>query len=403
MARRVFLHVGPPKTGTSFLQAAWFQHRDELAAQGVLYPGAQAMDQFRASAVVLDKTRVTERMSPRDRRTWDTLTTAVRDWDGDAILSSEHYAIAGEPGARTVLARLHEIAEEVHLVATCRDLARQLPAAWQQSVKQGNDTTFDTFWRDLADDATGGFWRAQDLPAMLERWSTGLPAEHVHLVVHARPGAATSPLWDRVCRVTGVDPGILRPVARANESLGVVQIEVLRRANAELPADRDRVAMGRMTKTFMALQVVGPVGRSEPITLPEEAQAWAVRRNQEMVDALRGRGYDVVGELDDLVPEPTPATGRAPDSVTDQEVAAVAAPAMAVMMGHELERRQTERSLRQELRRLRRQARRSAAEAHHPERSGTADAPGGAGPRPLWRRVAGRARRELRTRLGQSG
>lgn len=378
MARRVFLHVGPPKTGTSFLQAAWFQHRDDLAAAGVLYPGDQAMDQFRASAVALQKARVTERMSPRDLRTWDTLTDAVRSWEGDAILSSEHYAIGAEPGAQRVLSRLGEIADETHLVVTCRDLARQVPAAWQQSIKQGNDETFDAFWRGLADDESGGFWRAQDLPPMIERWSAGLPADRVHLVMHARPGVR-SPLWDRVCEVTGVDPGILRPVSRANESLGVVQIEMLRRANAELPADRDRVAMGRMTKTFMALHVVGPIGDSDPITLPEEAQAWAVRRNRAMVEQLQDRGYDVVGDLDDLVPDEAPAPGRTPASVTEAEIAAIAAPAMARMMVHELERRLDEKDLRQDLRRLRRQARRHAGSGAAHDRADPTSSPGSPG------------------------
>ena len=67
MARRVFLHIGPPKTGTSFLQAAWFQHREDLARQGLLYPGRHLMSQFRASAVALDKGPVVARMPAGQR------------------------------------------------------------------------------------------------------------------------------------------------------------------------------------------------------------------------------------------------------------------------------------------------------------------------------------------------
>src|SRR5262249_11599741 len=223
---------GPPKTGTSFLQAAWFRHRSEMAAQGVLYPGDDPMDQFRASAIVLHKERVTDRMPPAHLSAWNRLSTAVRDWDGDAVLSSEHYALAGPHRARAILDEVAELADEVHLLVTARDLARQVPAAWQQSVKQGNDETFDEYWRALASDPSRGFWHAQDLPPMLDRWTSTITPEHVHLVVHGASGSARDLLWQRVCQVTGVDPEILTPVKRTNESLGVVQIEFLRRVNA---------------------------------------------------------------------------------------------------------------------------------------------------------------------------
>ena len=38
MSERVLLHVGTPKTGTSYLQDVLFRNRPELAEAGVLYP-----------------------------------------------------------------------------------------------------------------------------------------------------------------------------------------------------------------------------------------------------------------------------------------------------------------------------------------------------------------------------
>lgn len=361
MARRVFLHVGPPKTGTSFLQAAWFQHRADLAAQGVLYPGDQALDQFRASAVALEKTRVTDRLSAAQRTAWDRLLGATEAWEGTAILSSEHWSLASRAKAALTLERLAGVADEVHVVATARDLARQIPAAWQQSVKQGNDETFTDYWRSLAADDSRGFWQTQDLPLMLSRWSQGLPPERVHLVTHARPGAGKATLWERMCEVTGADPGILRPVARANESLGVVHVELLRRINVELPADRDRMSMGRMTKSFMTREVLAPIAPATTLALPDEAHAWVSERSAAMVATLQESGYDVVGDLGDLLPAPVPEGARTPESVTEAELAALAAPAIARMMVHEVDRRQREQRHRRQLRRLRRALRSSGS------------------------------------------
>jgi hypothetical protein len=337
MARRLFLHVGPAKTGTTYLQSAWFQHRPDLEAGGVLYPGAEQLDQFRACAIVIDKRVSTQRMAPRYAGTWDRLTAEVRDWDGDAIVSSEHYAGGGPAAAERVHATLTDIADEVHLVVTARDLARQVPAAWQQSVKHGSSETFDSFWRRLAASSTTGFWRGQDLPSMMERWGAGLPADRIHLVVHGRPGSDRDLLWTRMCQVTGVDPGILRPVPRTNESIGAVNAELLRRANSHRPAEIDRRDLGGFTKSTFTKDVLARVGTPATISLPPEGQAWAVERGRTMADALATRGYDVVGDLADLIPDAEPAPGRTPESVTDSELAEAAAPVIALLLARELE------------------------------------------------------------------
>ena len=361
MAHRLFLHIGPPKTGTTFLQAAWFDHRHEMAEQGVLYPGAKRLDQFRASAVVVGKTRVTKRMPPGQLSAWQRLTDEIRDWDGDAILSSEHYAYAPRSQAQEVLDLVADLCAEVHLVVTVRDLVRLVPAAWQQSIKQGNDETFDDYWRRLAAHRTSGFWRAQDLPRMLDRWTESLPPERVHLVVHGAPGSPRNLLWERTCAVTGVDPSILGPGKLANESLGVSQIEFLRRVNAALPADRDRLDMGRMTKSFVTKKLLVDNGPAIPVALPEPARQWLTEVGQEAVAQLQDRDYDIVGDLEDLLPSADNGRGRTPDSVSDADVAAVASEAFARLLVHELDRRGAERRLKDELRRLRRQVQAATA------------------------------------------
>ena len=52
MAARVFLHVGAPKSGTTFLQTVLWDNRKRLADNGVLVPGRTLFDFNRAATAV---------------------------------------------------------------------------------------------------------------------------------------------------------------------------------------------------------------------------------------------------------------------------------------------------------------------------------------------------------------
>jgi hypothetical protein len=314
VARRVFLHVGTPKSATSFLQGLWWHHRPALLERGLLLPGAALSDHFRASALVSDRHEVVDRLTPAQRGTWDDLLGEIGGWDDTALVS--------------------------HEIVSSRDLARQLPSGWQQNVKQGRTETLREFWKLARDDADNPFWTFQDVPALLDRWTQGLPAERRHLLVLPRPGGPRDLVWRQACELTGIDPtGLTCDLDRANESLGLAEVEVMRRVHAAVPEERRGLDVRRIAKGFFTQQVLVPVGPGEPFVLPVDLHAWAVERGTAMVEELRGMDLHVVGDLSHLVPDPTPPTGRTPDDVTDSEVADVAVPALARMLLAELDRR----------------------------------------------------------------
>ena len=67
---------------------------------------------------------------------------------------------------------------EVHIVYSARDMARQLPAAWQESIKQGRKWSYRKFL-DRSERGETWFQRAFDLPAVLGTWGAGLPPERI--------------------------------------------------------------------------------------------------------------------------------------------------------------------------------------------------------------------------------
>jgi hypothetical protein len=164
------------------------------------------------------------------------------------------------------------------------------------------------------------------------RWGADLPAERVHVVTVPSSGADSDELWRRfaeACDLTGVG-GLDLAVPRANESLGVVEAELLRRVNRALDG---RVAGGRQKslwiRDLLAHRVLAPIGR-EPIGLTPDQLAEAQEQAEAAVAAVTAAGYAVHGDLEDLRPRPVDA--RLPSEVTDAEVAESAALALADLL-----------------------------------------------------------------------
>lgn len=334
MARRAFLHLGTPKSGTTYLQSLWWQQREELQDQGLLLLGPSKHSQFNASAVIRGNRQLLDTMTPQQQGAWDRFLRASAAWDGDVLLSQEHLVATPADRAAAAVAAMAEAAEEVHVVVTARDLARQIPSAWQQRVKHGSPVTLEEFCTRVAeDDAAFNFWRYQDVPRILSRWSKGLAPEQVHVVPLPRPGGPRDLLWRRVSDLLGLDADALSASApMANESLAPEKIEFLRRVNAEFPEASEDVIASRHLRRALVTHLVGTGERPRSLTLSPKMQQWAAERSDRMVEQLRAAEWDVVGDLDDLRSSPTPADGVDPATVQTHDVLDVAVTAVATLV-----------------------------------------------------------------------
>jgi hypothetical protein len=341
MARqRVFLHIGSPKTGTTFLQEVLWSNRAALREAGVLYPGRRPDAHFLATQDLRELVWHGH-VDPAVAGAWDRIVTAARNWQGTSIISHEMLGSASPAAIKRALQSLAGL--EVHIVLTTRDLARQVPAVWQEDVKNCGRLTYGEFTRSLRglDDSIDPFfartfWSYQDLPAVLRNWAGDLPAERVHLITVPR-GAARDELWHRFAKTVGFDPA-RHPagVEMKNPSMGLVETNVVRRLNELTVGNLDWPAYQRFVKNFLAVDVLATRPGSVPLRLPAEDQDWVLQKSKEMVQSLREAGYEVTGDLDDLLPATDGPEARHPDDVTDGEVLDAAIYAVAGLV-HELE------------------------------------------------------------------
>ncbi len=317
-ARRssVFLHVGSPKTGTTFLQNVLWKQRGLALEQGLLLPQERFHDHYLAS---LDVRGVAGREHHPKRAVgmWDRVVEEVGATKRDVLVSHELFAAASAEQARRAVESLAD-AGEVHVVLTVRDLVRQITAEWQEHVKHRSAVTLEEFVASLRADTarTSWFWQVQDFASVVERWRADLPADRVHVVTVPPAGSPPGLLWDRFAGLLGLDPGAFdTESSRSNTSLGAEQAELLRRVNAglgtrlPLPGPYPAVAKELLAHRLLAARSGGP------LRLTPEDMAFAVDESAAQAARLDAAGVHVVGDLADIVPDAAAAGAAAsPDA-----------------------------------------------------------------------------------------
>lgn len=352
--RRVILHVGTPKTGTSHLQDVLFRNRDLLEAHGILYPADRFDDHFLAA---LDLMKLpwggleTEAVGA-----WDRLAARVRAWRGTSVVSHEIFATASATQVRQALASLGEDAE-VHVVLSVRDLVRQVPAEWQENVKHRSSITYARFLEQLADPARDGriaswFWGVQEIPDILERWGSTLPPEQVHLVTVPPSGAPHEELWHRFTAVFGLDGIPLDANAeRANASMGVPETALMRQINERVTSVVAPADYRPLVRELLAHNTLAERTGQARLALPPQAHAWVQDLSREWVAEVARRGYAVEGDLEDLVGAP-PAVFTDPDTVAAEDLVDPALDVVTALLVEASRLRASEARLADELRQL---------------------------------------------------
>jgi hypothetical protein len=319
--RRVYLHVGAPKTGTTYLQMMLDAHRDQLLEDGCFYPKTRGSAHHVEARDLRNARPRQGYVHPAGPGSWDRLARIVTEWDGPGhiLLSSELLVFANPAHARRAIRSLQPA--ELHLVVTVRDLVRQIPAVWQERIKNGSTIDYEEFLRRLAENDDRGVWNAQDPVRIVERWAQGIPAEHVHLVTVPPPGSDPRLLWTRFAQVIGVDADAYASVPKgANTSLGVAETEVVRRINAQVEKAPWQF-YSKHIKVGIAQGVLAGRSDGPRLVLPEEMLPLVERRTKRIVDTIAERGYDLVGDLGDLLPS---ADGRGVGRVPEPDVARLA-------------------------------------------------------------------------------
>ncbi len=264
---RVFLHIGCRKSGTTSLQRAFRISVDELAEQGVNLPYPTREEHIRHQVRPVREFLRTGSEGARARAETSVAELAERiraEPEMTHLLTLETLAEWPKEGADILVGGLSEF--EVHVVVTARDLFRQIPAEWQQTVKTRSKVAYASYLEALRTSRDGHFWMVQDVAAVADRWGRGLPPERVHVVTVPPSSAPRELLVERFFGVLGVDPATVETnmvvlddveapvVAEAAKAQGVLVSRVSpRRIRLVTHLDVDRAAVDRAADVLAEL------------------------------------------------------------------------------------------------------------------------------------------------------
>lgn len=317
----VYLHIGTPKSGTTYLQSRFAVNQDRAAAQGLLWPGPSW---GRHVDAVRELRRLGDGERPALAGPWATLVAEVLAWRGGrALISMEWLSSLAPHQIEAALESLRPARVEV--ICTARDLLRSFVAQGQEMAKNYRTWTWAQLVDEVLHDTDGParrtFWRQQDVPRILERWLAFVPADRVHLVTVPPAGADPDVLWQRFCSVVGIDGSGFALPRSDNASLGVVSTTLMQRLNTVAAAQElPHPVYKRALHKAVGVEILGPRRKQEsPIALSEEMDGFLRGHADRMVAELKGLGLDLHGEWEDLLPA-EPLRGRRPEEVTDAEL-----------------------------------------------------------------------------------
>jgi hypothetical protein len=327
----ILIHIGVHKTGTTNLQDRLVANRRQLAAVGIRYPGKGKEHHLQAGSLV------GARYSWEAKRTieeglaiWDSFAAQMRDESDTVVLSSELFCQADDDQVRRVVDGLG--ADRIHVLVALRPLGELLPSTWQQHLKSGRTGTYEDWLREMLHRDTTkpvpGFWRRNDVPDLLQRWSSLIGPDRITAVV------LDGSDFDIVARTTAELLGVPLDMLsvdtsqiRHNRSMSSAEAEFARRLNVQA---RERLSGAEYVFWIRAGALRSMVenrrrGPDEPpVGLPE----WTIPRLTELgaehAAALATSGVHMVG--DPLVLASAPRTHEVvvPDDIPiDAAVAAL--------------------------------------------------------------------------------
>ena len=335
MASKLIIHPGFHKTGTTAIQASLTTKRAELLAKGILYPWPGLSAHHRAAWALSGRSWGWKNRggTTTDIERWNSIAKEYVNHKGVAILSSEFLTELSvellEKIKKDTQAKGSE-KTDIQVVFTLRPLAKLLASTYQQYLKVGIKSNYETWLHSIFDDGAKGkhfqnFWRRNRHAEVMARWAQVFGPENVTVIVvdETKPDF----LYESFNNLLGLEKDFL--VASEdrgiNRSLTFPEISLLLKINQEYPLTRewqDYLAFIRSGAIKHLTDKVPANPEDQKLLTPEWAVTKAKEITAESIQQIKDLGINVVGPLDEMVNATVPTGSNEPvDSISLESAA----------------------------------------------------------------------------------
>ena len=231
MAKRVVIHAGFHKSGTTALQSSFAQNKETLDAHDIVYPAAARHAHHRAVWGLTGRV-----WGWRDNggkaisgSEWDGLVRRIKRSNQTVLISSEFFTEAKHEHLERICKDLH--GTPIEIVFTSRPFSKILASSYQQYLKYGVRLRYDAwldemFHRHQSSKVTPTFWPRSQVDEVVSRWVDVFGNENVTVIL----ADESSPrfIFDEFERILGLTQGSLRlPNVGLNRSMTLEETHLL--------------------------------------------------------------------------------------------------------------------------------------------------------------------------------
>lgn len=242
--KKVVIHAGFHKTGTTALQHSLQASTELLKTAGYRYPIVdQGTSQSGSVLALADRGWGWQARGSKviPKKVWKKLVKKTLAGTDNVVLSSEFFSELDEIQVRQVKAAFDGL--NVQVVFTMRALDKLFPSTYQQSLKSGSSYSYEAWLERTVNDYFGeqkaGFWKRNRHAHVISRWMQIFGAENVTIITADESNPSL--LFDRFSEFLKLPVGALRSVAKSglNRSLLLDEIYLLRAINKNVPKSRN--------------------------------------------------------------------------------------------------------------------------------------------------------------------
>lgn len=303
--KKLIIHPGFHKTGTTALQQALSEVRQELLESNFYYPHIAGNAHHRAARSIIEKTWGWKNRGGRstDVAEWKKLERKLNKNKGTAIVSSEFFSEATLEQLQLLKKNTQNF--DLQVVFTWRPLPFMLASSYQQYLKYGLKKSY-LEWLDSIFQVPGeakftpSFWKRNLHGDVISKWAEVFGAENISLIAvnEADPNFLYSSFSDLV----GVSNGIIRePMHQEiNRSLTFNESSLLLEINRTYPKDLDWDSYEIFIRKGNIKALTGSAAyesSDEKILTPDWAIAKAAEMNANSVAQIKSLGVKIVGDI----------------------------------------------------------------------------------------------------------